>query len=46
MHFLAVLVVAEHALARDDAGSKDLLLVVDVVQERIQRGHPLAQAAV
>ena len=39
-------VVAEHALARDDAGREDRLVVVDVVQERVQRVHALAQAAI
>jgi hypothetical protein len=46
LHFLAVLVVAEHALARHDAGFENLLVVIDVVQERVERAHALAQAAI
>ena len=46
LHFLAVLLVAEHALARHDARLKDLLIVIDVVQERIQSADALAQAPV
>ena len=45
-HFRAELGVAEHALARHDAGLEDRLIVIDVVQERVQRLHALAQPAV
>ena len=44
-HLAAVLRVAEHALGRDRARLQDLLLVVDVVQEEIERAHALLQAA-
>ena len=44
VHLLAVLVVAEHALARDDARGEDLLVVIDVVQECVQRADALAQS--
>ena len=37
-------VVGEHLLGRDHAGLEDLLLVVDVVQEPVERRHALLQA--
>ena len=46
VHLGTVLGVAEHALARDDAGRQDRLVVVDVVQERVQRVHALAQSPI
>jgi hypothetical protein len=43
-HFLAELRVLQHLVGRDLAGAQDVLLVVDVVDEVIQRLHALAQA--
>ena len=43
LHLGAVLRVAEHLLGRDDARLQDLLAVVDVVEEAVQRRDPLAQ---
>ena len=42
-HLAAVLRVVQHLLLRHDAGVEDALLVVDVVDEVIQRGHALRQ---
>ena len=44
-HLGAELRVAEHLLGRHDAGLEDLLVVVDVVDEAVQRRDALAQAA-
>ena len=46
VHFGAILGIAEHALRRHDAGLQNRLVVIDVVQERVQRLHALLQAAV
>jgi len=46
LHFRPVLRIAQHLLGRNDAGLQDLLVVVDVVNEGIQRPHTLFQAAV
>ncbi len=43
LHLGAVLRVAEHLVGGDDAGLQDLLAVVDVVDEAIQRRDALAQ---
>jgi len=43
-HLGAELAVLEHVLGRHDAGLEDLLTVVDVVQEAVQRRHALRQA--
>ncbi len=45
LHLGAELGVAEHLVGRDDAGLEDLLAVVDVVDEPVERGDALAQAA-
>ena len=36
---------AEHQLRRDDALGEDALLAVQVVEEQLQRGQPLHEAA-
>ena len=46
LHLAAVLLVAEDAIPRHDAGGKDLLVVIDVVKERVQRVDALTQAAI
>ena len=45
LHLGAVLRVAEHLVGGDDAGLQDLLVVIDVVDEAVERGDALAQAA-
>ncbi len=45
-HFRPELRIAEHALAGHDARAEDRLLVIDVVQERVERLHALAQPAI
>ena len=45
LHLRAVLGIAEDTLWRDDARLEDLLVVVDVVDEGVQRPHPLLEAA-
>ncbi len=42
-HLGPVLAVVQHLLGRHQPGLEDLLVVVDVVQEAIQRGHALTQ---
>jgi hypothetical protein len=44
LHFRAVLRVTEHLLGGNDAGLQDLLIVVDVVDEGVERPHPLLEA--
>ena len=44
LHGRLVLAVGKHLLGRDEAGLDDVLLVVDVVQEGVQRGNALAHA--
>src|SRR5258708_19474415 len=44
LHLGPVLRIAEHRLGRNLARANDLALVVDVMQEKIQRLDPLAQA--
>ncbi len=43
LHLGAVLRVAEHLVGRDDARLEDLLVVIDVVEEAVQRRDALAQ---
>ena len=43
-HRLAVGRVAQHQFARHDAVGQDLPVVVDVVQEQVQRAHALDDA--
>ena len=43
-HLGAVLRIAEHLLGREQAGLEDLLVVVDVVEEGVERADALAQA--
>ena len=45
LHHGAVLAVAQHLLGRDQAGLQDLLPVVDVMGEAVERRHALHQAA-
>jgi len=42
-HLRAVLGVVEDLLGRDVTGAEDLLIVVNVVQEPVERGHALHQ---
>ncbi len=42
-HLAPVLRIAEHALGGNGAGLQDLLVVVDVVQEEVERAHALLQ---
>ena len=44
LHLRAILCVAQDQLRRDHAGAEDLLAVVDVAEECIERAHSLAQA--
>ncbi|MNN01809.1 hypothetical protein D3C81_1144370 [compost metagenome] len=44
LHLGAVLRIAEDLLRRDDAGLDDILVVVNIVDEHIQRAYPLHQA--
>jgi hypothetical protein len=43
-HFRTVLFVLQHPFGRDLAGTQDFLVVVDVVQESVQRHDARAQA--
>ena len=43
-HLLAELGVVQDLVGRDDAGLDDFLLVIDVVQEAVERGDALDQA--
>ncbi len=43
-HLGTELRVVDHLVARHDAGLQDLLVVVDVVDEPVERQHPLGQA--
>ena len=45
LHLGAVLRIAQHLLGGDDAGLEDLLVVVDVVDEGIERAHALLESA-
>jgi hypothetical protein len=45
LHLRAVLGVAQHLFLGDDARLQDLLVVVNIVNEGIQRPHALLQAA-
>ena len=44
-HFGQVGLVAQHELGRDAPGPDDLLAVIDVVEEGVQRPHALLDAA-
>jgi len=44
-HARPVIGVAENQIRRDDAVRQDLLLVIDVVEQEIERGDPLDNAA-
>ena len=44
-HFTPVVPAAEDQLARHDALGEDAALVVDVLQEQIDRGEPLREPA-
>ena len=44
LHHRPVLGVLQHLLGRDDAGLEYFLVVIDVVQEQVERPDPLAQA--
>ena len=44
-HLAAVLRIAEHAFGGNDAGAENRLLVIDVVQEQVQRVHALLSPA-
>ncbi len=44
LHHRPVLGVLQHLRGRDDAGLEDFLVVIDVVQEQVERPDPLAQA--
>ncbi len=46
LHLGAILGVRQHPLRRHDAGLEDRLIVIDVVQKRIQCLHALLQAAI
>ncbi len=46
LHLAPELRVAEDAVPRDNAGVEDRLIVIDVVQERVERLYALPQAAV
>ncbi len=43
LHLGAVLGIAEDVLGGDDAGFEDVLFVIDVVDEGIQRAHALLE---
>ena len=43
-HLAPVLRVLQHLLGRDAAGAQDLSVVIDVMQEQVERLDPLAQA--
>ena len=43
-HFGAEQVIAEYLLRWDNSGLDDFLTVVDVLEKRIERAHPLAAA--
>ena len=45
LHDRAVVGVAEHQVARQHAVPQDVLLVIDVVQQMVERGHALDHAA-
>jgi hypothetical protein len=45
-HLRAVVLVLQDQLGRDDAVLEDLLLVINVAQEEVERLHPLPDAAV
>jgi hypothetical protein len=44
LHLGTVLAVVQHQFARQQAGTQDFLVVVDVVQEAVERRHALHQA--
>ena len=44
LHHRPVLGIVQHLLGRNLAGLEDFLVVIDIVQEHVQRLDPLAQA--
>ena len=44
-HRRAIVAVAEDQLRRDDAVAQDMLLMVDIVEQQVDRGDPLRDAA-
>ncbi|MNJ80078.1 hypothetical protein D3C77_783250 [compost metagenome] len=44
LHGDLIALVGQYLLWRDDAGLEDALVVVDVLQEQVQRLHPLDTA--
>ena len=44
LHLRAVLRVAQHLFGRNDAGLEDLLVVINIVNEGVERTHPLLQS--
>ncbi len=44
VHLWLILVVGEHQIPRHDAGGEDLTVVINVVEEHVERADPLDRA--
>ena len=46
LHARLILLVGQHLLGRDQPRAQNILLMIDVIEEGVERFHPLANAAV